>query len=919
MKKVIIAMAVLLAAAIALAIPEPAAEYHGILQIGDGLSDAGKNVTVFDDSGNTCGAFTTIVEGYYGLVSCSSDDEQTAADEGGSAGTNVTFYVDGNRTFAFGNLTWQPGRFNGVRLLQIPNSAPFFLECQNASTDEDTPLAAAERIDLWPCTYDHDNNDSELSYAVFMENSTLAACSIASGRYVDCALGANLSGATLMKVQASDGSGSRNTTLKITVEPVNDPPYFSPNPAGFTANESTHFYLDVNCTDHEGQQVTYYGNTSMFPINRTSGEVSFTPGDPLVGNHSINMSCGDGFLNGSEIFYLNISDINNAPSLSGIGNQTATEKISFTLEIKAGDTDNDTLTFSSNGTIFTVSARNDSSNNSFGFINFTPVFAQIGNYSINISVSDGEKTDYEIIFFMVVRGAFCGNSLCDSDESCSLCPTDCGACPAVPTAPGTGTGTGTGTGAGTGTGTGTGGAGGGGGGGGRGGGGAGGGGGGRARECNENWECSDWGECLAGKQKRKCTDSNKCRTTLNKPNESRACGEEIEIKLPTCTDRIRNQNEEGVDCGGVCLPCPARQQINATPSAESPVLEAIATLSFSRQFPWIMLIVLLLLVMPVLAGDYAYMRHIRSSKYEQFVEESRKYRKTRKIMYETVANITLIMMVISVYAYIFSDCPDCMRRFIVPAAASLAVIPVAVSFIIKRLEYSEFVHRQIEQRSARTHERQTRQLRKIENDALIELEKILANKSGHAEGRLPLQMKSIAESAGAANSARTSRKQVSIEFKFSEKIMQKTKSEWLNKLAGEYNEFALARDDLKAALSHMQTEEEEFLYESAKNFMDDMARISGDRHLISVMKSSPESIANYNDLVDIYNYFSEQDSALKKIDKEIEAAQKSLMAEFQKLFSDSAIAESIKSDGELVRIYNIMVDIYGHLKKLGEQ
>ncbi len=71
--------------------------------------------------------------------------------------------------------------------------------------------------------------------------------------------------------------------------------------------------------------------------------------------------------------------------------------------------------------------------------------------------------------------------------------------------------------------------------------------------CEEDWICTEWGPCLpSGYQFRNCRDRNECGTTNNMPNTSREC-----IYIPTCRDKIRNQGETGVDCGGPCPPCPS--------------------------------------------------------------------------------------------------------------------------------------------------------------------------------------------------------------------------------------------------------------------------------------------------------------------------------------------------------------------------
>ena len=70
--------------------------------------------------------------------------------------------------------------------------------------------------------------------------------------------------------------------------------------------------------------------------------------------------------------------------------------------------------------------------------------------------------------------------------------------------------------------------------------------------CTPNWQCGDWQECVDGNQARACTDTANCGTQDGIPATSQACV--VEIK-ETCSDKIKNQSETGVDCGGVCKKC----------------------------------------------------------------------------------------------------------------------------------------------------------------------------------------------------------------------------------------------------------------------------------------------------------------------------------------------------------------------------
>ncbi len=76
-------------------------------------------------------------------------------------------------------------------------------------------------------------------------------------------------------------------------------------------------------------------------------------------------------------------------------------------------------------------------------------------------------------------------------------------------------------------------------------------------ECNESWNCSEWGPCLPnGTQSRTCVDLNDCGTTKDMPPLVQECE-----YIGTCDDGIKNCHngscEEGIDCGGPCPPCKA--------------------------------------------------------------------------------------------------------------------------------------------------------------------------------------------------------------------------------------------------------------------------------------------------------------------------------------------------------------------------
>ncbi|MFH1587529.1 MAG: hypothetical protein ABID38_06765 [Candidatus Diapherotrites archaeon] len=53
-------------------------------------------------------------------------------------------------------------------------------------------------------------------------------------------------------------------------------------------------------------------------------------------------------------------------------------------------------------------------------------------------------------------------------------------------------------------------------------------------ECDEEWSCTEWTECINETQNRECTDSNKCGEISSRPSQEQICLEAIEIDSFGC-------------------------------------------------------------------------------------------------------------------------------------------------------------------------------------------------------------------------------------------------------------------------------------------------------------------------------------------------------------------------------------------------
>ncbi|MEM0231202.1 MAG: hypothetical protein QXJ50_03470 [Candidatus Woesearchaeota archaeon] len=78
-------------------------------------------------------------------------------------------------------------------------------------------------------------------------------------------------------------------------------------------------------------------------------------------------------------------------------------------------------------------------------------------------------------------------------------------------------------------------------------------GGGMSSSCIPLWNCTEWSPCLySGIRLRNCIDLHNCSTNRSKPEEYSEC-----LYEPSCYDLVKNNGEEGVDCGGPCPSCPS--------------------------------------------------------------------------------------------------------------------------------------------------------------------------------------------------------------------------------------------------------------------------------------------------------------------------------------------------------------------------
>ncbi|MBI2576027.1 hypothetical protein HYV84_02350 [Candidatus Woesearchaeota archaeon] len=250
-------------------------------------------------------------------------------------------------------------------------------------------------FDLSPFESDLEDSGNNLTWTISgIGNSSLMSGAII-GKDLSLTPGDDQFGASTITLRVSDLDGDfAEQTAGVTVTPVNDAPVMGPIPDQ-TASVGERFFLDAECSDIEGDVLSFSDDTLLFSIGPASGIIDFVPAPGSEGNHSIRVTCSDGFLNDSEAFLLTIGEdqaANQAPVLSPVPDITANEGDTITIIAQAVDADNDTLAF------FLSDGRFVQQDNVF---TFQTGFNDAGSSVLTLTVSDGTDADADTFILII--------------------------------------------------------------------------------------------------------------------------------------------------------------------------------------------------------------------------------------------------------------------------------------------------------------------------------------------------------------------------------------------------------------------------------------------------------------------------------------------------------------------------------------
>jgi len=200
------------------------------------------------------------------------------------------------------------------------------------------------------------------------------------------------------KIFANDSFGNMQETGIRHIRMNNSAPRissFEPNASNVTINENSSIKFNISVLDDENDSLSFnwYLNGSL---KNTTQNYTYEADFNAAGLYKVNVSVSDGFLSLMHNWNLTIVDIANAPILNIISNITVNESdlvdINASGEVNATDTDNDNLTFSYSSPL-----------NSSGY--WQTSYQDSGNYTVNVSVSDGNLEDFQLVNIEVLETA----------------------------------------------------------------------------------------------------------------------------------------------------------------------------------------------------------------------------------------------------------------------------------------------------------------------------------------------------------------------------------------------------------------------------------------------------------------------------------------------------------------------------------
>ena len=216
-------------------------------------------------------------------------------------------------------------------------------------------------------------------------------------------------GTSTITATADDGNGgTASDSFLVMVNEPNSPPLLALI-ADVTTNEGTAVDLTFSATDSDlpSQTLTFSLDAISLgegmTVEGSTGVFAWTPGAGQTGVHDVTVSVTDGLQEDRQVFEIFVQEVNAAPALETVTDQSVFQDEEITLTAVASDTDvpAQTLIFSLDAISLNKGMVIDASTGTFSW---TPTVAHVRVHDVTITVSDGSLEASQSFTIEVIRG-----------------------------------------------------------------------------------------------------------------------------------------------------------------------------------------------------------------------------------------------------------------------------------------------------------------------------------------------------------------------------------------------------------------------------------------------------------------------------------------------------------------------------------
>ncbi len=254
--------------------------------------------------------------------------------------------------------------------------------------------------------------DGDSINVTWMQNGTIVSHNTVNFTFVSGYSSANWSRNMTynMTVNVTDVNSTAFLNWTLNVNDTNRAPQWNATPINYTVAEDTNLSFNISGFDYDDAVSYFINNTANFTLNQTSANVSLIVIENFYGVIWLNVSVSDGFVNATEMIFVNVTPVNDTPVLTGLSNVTVNVTDWVNLSLSAADADNDLLNFSVNLTRFNSTFLNRTAAN----FSWKTNMSDAGVHQLKVNVTDGNRSDAKFLNVTVLaRPDFDGDGLPD--------------------------------------------------------------------------------------------------------------------------------------------------------------------------------------------------------------------------------------------------------------------------------------------------------------------------------------------------------------------------------------------------------------------------------------------------------------------------------------------------------------------------